>query len=313
MALDHVVTLVGGVGGAKLVLGLARILAPAQLTVIVNTGDDLNLYGLSISPDVDTVLYTLSGLAAPDTGWGMAGDTTQMLDMLRTYGQDPWFQIKDRDLATHLLRSQWLAEGLTLTEAIERLRQGLGIAHPVLPMSDDPVRTQVHTREHGVLGFQEYFVRERWQPVVTALEYQGAATAQPSAAVRAALAEASLVVIGPSNPLLSIAPILAIPGMREALAGTPCVAVSPIVGGTALKGPAAKMMDELGLTASAQAVAAYYGDLLTGFVLDERDTPALTEADFACPVLVTDTVMQDEAAKIRLAQNVLAWAEEAIV
>ena len=310
MALKRIVALAGGVGGAKLALGLARALPPEALTVVVNTGDDFSLYGLAISPDLDTVMYTLGGVANPESGWGLAGDSNQMLDMLRQYGEQPWFGLGDRDLATHLLRTQWLAEGQSLTQVTARLCRGLGIPQAILPMSDDPVRTLVDTVEHGQLAFQEYFVRHRWQPVVERISYAGAAAARPGEAVLSALQAADAVVICPSNPLLSIAPILAVPGMREAMGGKPVVAVTPIVAGGALKGPAAKLMGELGWVVSPASVAAYYGDLLDGFVLDQRDSSAFTQADFACRMFVTETVMVSEQDRVRLAQQVVAWAEE---
>lgn len=310
MALRQVVALAGGVGGAKLALGLARVLPPDQLTVIVNTGDDFCLHGLAISPDLDTVMYTLGGVANSDTGWGLAGDTTQMLDMLRQYGEQPWFKLGDRDLATHLLRTRWLAEGQSLTQVTGRLCKGLGVDQAILPMSDDPVRTLVDTVEYGELAFQEYFVKYRWQPVAKGITYAGAEAARPSETALTAIQEADAVVICPSNPLLSIAPILAVPGMREALLEKPVVAVTPIVSGEAIKGPAAKLMSELGWTVSPPSVAVYYGELLSGFVLDERDAGAYTQADFGCQVWVADSVMVSEQDKVRLARQVLTWAEE---
>lgn len=310
MALNHVVALAGGVGGAKLALGLTCCLEPDQLTVIVNTGDDFQLYGLAISPDLDTVMYTLSRLANPETGWGVAGDTVHMLDQMRRYGGPDWFRLGDRDLATHLYRTTCLAEGQTLTEVTGRMCTALGIAHPVLPMTDDPVRTAVETVEYGWLDFQEYFVRHRWQPTVTSIAYRGAEQARLSDAVRAALDKADVVVICPSNPLLSVAPMLAIPGMIAAIGQTPVIAVSPIVAGAAIKGPAAQLFTQLGRTASAPSVAAYYGDLLAGFVLDVRDGERYTQADFRCPILVTDTIMRTEQDKCDLAHRVLVWAKE---
>ncbi len=310
MALNHVVALAGGVGGAKLALGLARCLDPNQLTVIVNTGDDFQLYGLAISPDLDTVMYTLSGLANPETGWGIAGDTTSMLDQMKRYGGPAWFGLGDRDLATHLYRTACLSTGKTLTEVTRQMCLALGIAHTVLPMTDEPVRTTLETVEHGWLDFQEYFVRHRWQPTVKLIEYRGAEQASLSIAVRAAFDRADVVVICPSNPLLSIAPMLAIPGMISAIGRAPVVAVSPIVAGAAIKGPAAKLFNDLGLIASAPSVAAYYGELLAGFVLDVQDGALYTQADFRCPVLVTDTIMKTEQDKCSLARRVLAWAKE---
>lgn len=312
MALERVVALAGGVGGAKLALGLSRALRPEQLTVVVNTADDFVLYGLPISPDLDTVMYTLSGIANPETGWGVAGDTTHMLDMLARYGETPWFRLGDRDLATHLLRAAGLAQGQRLTQVTRRLAAALGVQSALLPMTDAPVRTIVHTREQGHLEFQEYFVRYRWQPVVERIEYAGAESALPTSEVMTALAAADVVVICPSNPLLSVAPILALSGVRAALRQKPCVAVSPIVAGQALKGPAAKLMAELGWDVSPLAVAHYYGDLLAGFVLDVQDRDGFSDQDFPCRVLVTDTIMQDDGDKLRLAREILRWIEESL-
>lgn len=309
MALKNVVALAGGVGGAKLAFGLSRVLSPDQLTVVVNTADDFSLYGLAISPDLDTVMYTLAGVANPEMGWGLVNDTAQMIDMLACYGQQPWFRLGDRDLATHLLRTQWLAEGQTLTEVTERLSTALGVRNSILPMTDAPVRTVVDTKEHGTLEFQDYFVRHRWQPTVVGLHYAGAEVARPSAKVIAALETADVVVICPSNPLLSIAPILTVPDLREALAQKSCVAVSPIVGGAAVKGPAAKLMTELGWLASPVGVLDYYGDLLAGFVYDEQDVAHFPEGAVSCRLLMADTIMKDAQDKIRLAREVLHWVE----
>ena len=310
MAIERVVALAGGVGGAKLAFGLAKVLPPGRLTVVVNTGDDFTLYGLAISPDLDTVMYSLAGIADPQVGWGVRGDTRQMLDMMARYGERPWFQLGDRDLATHLLRTGWLSAGYTLTAVTRRLCEGLGVAQIILPMTDATVRTMVETVEYGILEFQEYFVRHRWQPVVKAIEYRGAERAELSLEVQTALERADAVVICPSNPLLSIAPLLAIPGMVEAVSEKLCLAVSPIIAGAAVKGPAAKLMAELGWSVSAQAVANYYGRLLAGFVFDRRDASRLSAADFNCRVLVTDTLMTTDHDKTRLAQEILSWVEE---
>src|SRR5437868_5857084 len=216
---SQIVALAGGVGGAKLADGLARCLPPGALTVIVNTGDDLTHYGLNISPDLDTVMYTLAGLADPVNGWGLAGDTRQMLGMLQRYGDDAWFGLGDKDVATHLLRTQALSSGNTLSEVTAHLASALGISARILHMSDQPVSTIVETADGETLAFQEYFVRYRWQPIVKRLRYDGAATARPAPGLLEALAEATIIVICPSNPLLSIEPILQVAGIREALAG----------------------------------------------------------------------------------------------
>lgn len=312
MALTHVAALVGGVGGAKLAFGLAKLLDPGQLSCIINTGDDFSLYGLEISPDIDTVMYTLSGLANPQTGWGLAGDTTQMLEMMQRYGHEAWFQLRDRDLATHLLRTEWLREGQTLTEVTARLAAALGVAHPLLPMTDSLLRTRVNTVEHGWLEFQEYFVRYRWQPTVTELRYHGADQAVLPSGVKNALERADAVVICPSNPLLSIDPILAVPGLRGMLAEKPTVAVTPIIEGGAVKGPAAKLMAELGWPVSPVSVAAHYADFLNGFIADVRDGTQVAQADFGCPLLVVDTMMRTDQDRVRLAGEVLGWVEEII-
>lgn len=304
-----IAVLVGGVGGAKLALGLQQVLPPENLTVIVNTGDDFWHYGLRICPDLDTVLYTLSGRVDPVNGWGVADDTRVTLGALRNLGEDPWFGLGDRDIATHLLRTHLLRAGYSLSDVIQRLAQGMGVQPKILPMTDEEVATRVDTVEHGELEFQEYFVRHRWQPVVKNLRYVGAEKATLSPAVREALQEADVILIGPSNPWLSIAPILAIPGLRQILTERliPRVAVTPIVEGRALKGPAAKLMGELGYEVSARVVAEYYGDVINRFIYDERDTPfqsgQLRLSSF-------DTIMQSTEDKARLARQILDWVRE---
>lgn len=304
----HVVALAGGVGGAKLAYGLAQVLPPDRLTIIGNVGDDLSLYGLHISPDLDTVLYTLAGAANPVTGWGVSDDTQHMGDMLRRYGEAPWFMLGDKDLATHLLRSMWLAEGLTLTAVTARLAQGLGVLHPLLPVTDDPVATMVDTVEHGVLGFQEYFVRHRWQPTVRRIWYAGVEAANVSDPAAQALEQADVIVICPSNPMLSIEPILAVPGVRERVAARrgKCVALSPFIGGQAVKGPAAKLMRERGMEPTPGCLASYYGELLDGVVIDQVDRDLVSQV-VGVPVLVTQTLMLSAEDKTRLAGDVLEW------
>jgi LPPG:FO 2-phospho-L-lactate transferase len=300
-----VVALAGGVGGAKLVDGLARILQPDSLTVIVNTGDDFTHYGLAISPDLDTVMYTLAGLAHPVNGWGLAGDTQQMIGMMRRYGDDAWFGLGDMDLATNLLRTQALASGQSLSSVTQRLSSALGVQIRLLPMSDDPVRTMVETVEHGILPFQEYFVRYRWQPTVTRLWYDGADRARPAPGLLDALAQADTIVICPSNPMLSIEPILSVPGVRTALEqrACPCVVVSPIIAGQAVKGPAAKLMKELSMEVSAVGVAEYYGTLIDGLVVDTADEGITVRQR----KLVTNTLMQSPDDRVRLAREVVEW------
>ena len=304
-----VVALAGGVGGAKLAHGLAQHLAPDQLTVIVNTGDDFEHLGLLICPDIDTVLYNLAEVQHPQQGWGRADESFQVLAETKRLGHDAWFRLGDRDIALHLLRRQMLDAGLSLTEIILELALRLGIKHPVLPMSDQPVRTIIHTPE-GDLPFQEYFVHRRTEPMMLGMRLEGLDQARPSAAVSTALAEADLVVFCPSNPYVSIDPILALPGVREAVAATPSIAVSPIIGGMALKGPAAKMMAELGADVSAVGVARHYADLLDGFVLDHADQHLAEDVNaIGIRPFVTGTIMRDKTDRAWLAGEVLAFAQ----
>ena len=303
----HVVALAGGVGGAKLATGLQAALPPGRLTVIVNTGDDFEHWGLHICPDIDTVIYNLAGIHNPETGWGRADESFTVLNEMEKLGGEVWFRIGDRDLATHLRRTEWLRQGLPLTEITARLRRMWGVPTQVLPMSDDPVHTLVHTDE-GDLPFQHYFVRRQCEPILVDLTFVGADKARIPASVEEALAQADLIVLCPSNPYLSIDPILSVADMRQRLRALPVpkLAVTPIVAGQALKGPAAKMMRELGEMSSPLTVVDHYGDLLDGFVLDERDA-ALEEA-VVLPTLVTDTIMTDTASKERLAREILAFA-----
>lgn len=310
----NLLALAGGVGGAKLAHGLALAAPEDELTVVVNTGDDFELHGLRICPDLDTVMYTLAGLANPETGWGLAGESFGALEMLVRYGAEAWFRLGDRDLATHVTRTARLRAGETLTQVTAALCAALGVRPRVLPMSDDPMPTMIVTDE-GELAFQDYFVRRRWQPVMRGVRFAGTESARPSPAVRAALDEAGIVVFCPSNPFVSLDPILVLHG--KALAdwrrrGGPVVAVSPIVGGEAVKGPAAKMFRELGVEPSALAVAEHYRGLLDGFVLDVRDA-AQGDAIRALGmrVRVTDTLMRGDADRRRLAAEVIAFAREA--
>ena len=306
------VALSGGVGGAKLALGLSRILAPAQLDIIVNTGDDFEHLGLMICPDLDTLTYTLAGLNNTETGWGRAGETWTFMTSLRALGGESWFQLGDGDLAIHVERTRRLAAGKPLSRVTAELTARLGIEFSVIPMSDDPVRTFVETAA-GALAFQHYFVRDQCAPEVTGFEFRGAKTATPSPMALGALADPALdaVVICPSNPFISIDPILAVPGLRGAIedAAAPVIAVSPIVGGKAIKGPTAKMMLELGVTQSAASVARHYDGLIDGFVLDSEDAASGDEIRaLGLDVLTTNTVMQSLEDRVSLAANVLEFA-----
>jgi LPPG:FO 2-phospho-L-lactate transferase len=308
----HVLALCGGVGGAKMAYGLTRILAPDQLTIAVNTGDDFEHLGLAISPDLDTVTYTLAGLSDEERGWGLAGESWNFLQSLGRLGGEDWFMLGDQDLAMHMLRTQALAAGETLSQVTTRLIRRLGVAHCVVPMSDQPVRTVIDTAGE-TLSFQHYFVRDRCQPVATGVRVEGAEAANPSPAFAEALARTDLraILICPSNPYLSIDPILAIPGVREAVAGSaaPCVAVSPIVGGAAIKGPAAKLMQELGVAPSSETVARHYAGLIDGLVLDVVDAQeaAAVEA-LGVRAHVAATVMRSDQDRIALARETLAFA-----
>ncbi len=312
-AQPRLVALAGGVGGARLAHGLAAWLDPDHLSIVVNTGDDFEHLGLLICPDLDTVLYNLAGVYHPEQGWGRADESFHVLDEAARLGHEPWFRLGDKDLALHLLRREQLVAGRRLTAITADLAQRFGVRHPILPMSDDPVRTIVCTTE-GDLAFQDYFVRRRCRPHMVGMRLEGLETAQPTPDVLTAIAQADAVVICPSNPYVSIGPILALPGLREQIAARPTVAVSPIVGGQALKGPAAKMMAELGAEVSALGVARHYADLLRGFVLDQRDAslaPAI--ADLGLRVCVTDTIMNDVPARIRLGAEVLRFVQEFFV
>lgn len=315
-----VVALAGGVGGAKLAFGLDRALAadnvrrpPSGLTVVVNTGDDLEVHGLHVSPDVDTVMYTLAGVADRERGWGLADETWQAMTMLERYGADTWFRLGDRDLATHLRRTARLAAGASLSEVTRDLASALGVGSALLPMTDHDVRTRLRTAD-GWLEFQEWFVRRRQADRVTEIRFEGVETSRPAPGVLEAIAAAGLVVLCPSNPYVSIAPILAVPGIREALlaAAAPVAAVTPIVAGRALRGPADRMLEWLGSESSSAGVAQLYAErypgLLDGFVIDRRDAALEPRiAALGLKVLVADTVMESDADRIGLARAFLDW------
>jgi LPPG:FO 2-phospho-L-lactate transferase len=304
-----VLALSGGIGGAKLALGLYRVLPPGLLTVVGNTGDDFEHLGLSISPDLDTLLYTLAGLDNPDTGWGRRGETWTFMAALEALGGETWFRLGDGDLATHVERTRRRAAGESLSAVTDDFRRRLGIAARLLPMSDDPVRTRLLT-DQGWLDFQDYFVRQRCAPEVRGIVFAGAASARPHPDLLAALADADLrlVVICPSNPLISIDPILSLPGLRDALHScrAPVVAVSPIIAGKAVKGPTAKMMAELGLPVDAASVAQRYRDIIDHYVVDAEDAGAATGLDI--PVTAARALMATTADREALARVVLAVA-----
>ena len=304
-----VLALSGGIGGAKLVLGLYRILPPGALTVVANTGDDFEHLGLSISPDLDTLLYTLAGIDNAETGWGRREETWSFMAALETLGGETWFKLGDGDLAIHIERTRRLAAGESLSSITDDLRQRLMITARLLPMTDDRVRTRLRTEE-GWLDFQDYFVRQGASPVVHEIYYAGASAAQANSDFLAALADENLemVVICPSNPFLSIDPILSLPGVRAALRAcrAPVVAVSPIIGGNAVKGPTAKIMAELGVPVCAVAVARHYADILDIYVADEADTDEFGE--FGIPVRLTRTLMRTLEDRDALARAVLAAA-----
>ena len=304
--------LAGGVGGARLACGLAGLLQPEELTIVVNTGDDFVHCGLQISPDLDTVMYTLAWRNNPDLGWGLAGESWSTFTALERLGGPVWFRLGDEDLATHLARTSMLGEGATLSDATLSLCRAFGVRHMIAPMTDMPVRTMVHTEE-GTMEFQRYFVGRRCEPIVRAIEYEGAGAASPSAAFAAALASPHLraVVVCPSNPYLSIEPNLSLRGVRESLAnlGVPIVVVSPIIGGEAVKGPAAKIMRELGREASCVEIARFYSSLADGILIDDcdRELAGSIEA-LGLSAHVAPSLMRDHDGQLRLARTVLDFA-----
>ena len=302
------IALTGGIGGAKLALGLTHALTPDELTLVANTGDDFEHFGLHISPDLDTLTYTLSGLNNPELGWGRQDESWNFMDALAELGGETWFNLGDRDLALHHLRTQMLNRGLALSDITGAICQQLGIAYSVVPMSDEPVRTMVDTKD-GELSFQHYFVRERCKPRVRGFRFDGIDRAKPAPEFLAALEHAEGVIICPSNPFVSIDPMLNLSGVREALKASPAkvIAVSPIVGGQAIKGPTAKIMRELNLASMADEVAEHYGDILDGFVLDELDK--FLDGRLRIPNTVAQTVMQTLDDRIDLAKHCIEFIE----
>ena len=301
-----IVTLCGGVGAARFLAGAVQIMDPREITAIVNTGDDLVLHGLSISPDLDTVSYTLAGLNNTETGWGVTGESWRAMQRLGDLGGDAWFALGDLDLATHLFRSQLLAQGLTLAEATDALRRAMGIEVNLLPMSNDRVATKVTRRDTGdELDFQDYFVRHHHEPRLRSIRFEGAERATPGPGVLDALRDATRVVIAPSNPLVSLGPILAVPGIAEALRArrTETVALSPIVAGAALKGPAADMLSDLGHEVSVLGVARLYAPYAETFIIDAQDAhheAGVVELGMKC--IVTNTVMETPQIAAHLAR-----------
>lgn len=304
-----ITTLAGGVGASKFLLGLVRVLPPEDVTIIANTGDDIELFGLRISPDIDTVTYTLAGVINETTGWGIAGDTFSALSWIARYGESPWFNLGDRDLATHIYRTEQLRKGNTLSEVTNHVRRSLGVSSVILPMTDSYTPTRVVTGE-GEMHFQEYFVRRRCEPRVREIRFEHMESAAPAPGVTAAILEADAVIICPSNPFISIGPILNVPGVRDAMKETRArvIAITPIIGGRALKGPAADMLRDLGYEVSARGVASVYREFVDLFVLDESDRAIKSEIEeLGLRVMVTDTLMNTLEDKQRLAQNVLEF------
>ncbi|MCG8416464.1 MAG: 2-phospho-L-lactate transferase [Proteobacteria bacterium] len=301
---NRIVVLSGGVGGARLVDGLAAILPDWALTAIINTGDDFIHWGLTICPDLDTVMYTLAGLADPDRGWGLRGETFRALAMMQRYRGPSWFGLGDGDLATHLVRSQALARGESLSDITARLCRDLGVQQRILPMADQPHPTAVDTAQRGTLLFQEWFVRERCRPVLRGIHLGG--TSEPAPGVLPAIDEARFVIVAPSNPYVSIDPIMSLDGVRDAVAAKKVVAVSPIVAGKAVKGPLADMIRQIGgQEPSAGAIAGHYGALLDGIVVERGDEGIIP----GLPTLATDTIMKNREDRMGLAGRVLAFGE----
>jgi LPPG:FO 2-phospho-L-lactate transferase len=304
------VVIAGGVGGARYAFGVSKVLPPEDLTVVVNIGDDFTHLGLRICPDLDTVTYTLAGLDNRHLGWGLAGDTTQAMDALAALGGPTWFSLGDRDLALHLWRTSLLSQGLSLTEVTRRIARALRVGTSILPATDDPVPTRVIT-DAGELDFQDYFVARHCEPRLQRVVFAGIEAAGPSREVVSALETADGVVIAPSNPFVSIEPVLALPGLRALVAGKPTLAISPIVGGQAIKGPAAKMLRELGLEVSPTGVARRYEGVIDAFLIDEVDAVLLPSvADLGLKVGTAQSIMRTDADRESLARASLQLLAE---
>ncbi len=305
MADLNIVALAGGVGGAKLADGLAKVLPPEHLTVIVNTADDFTYLGLRISPDLDTVCYTLAGLANPATGWGRINDTWNVLESIKQMGLPSWFQIGDADIATHLVRNIRYKEGWKLSQITEEFCKVWGVKVKVIPMSDERIQTWVRTKE-GDLEFQEYFVHQRCEPVVSGFYFEGIDRSKPATGVLAAIENCDAVIICPSNPWVSIDPILAVPNINKALGSKTVIAVSPIIGDKTVRGPAAKMFSELGIQPSAKAVAQHYNKLIHSLFVDNSDRAQVQEINqLGIHAPLTNILMRDQADRVRLAQEIL--------
>tara|TARA_Y100000590_G_scaffold228626_1_gene257940 strand:+ start:1331 stop:2263 length:933 start_codon:yes stop_codon:yes gene_type:complete len=306
--MNKVLALAGGVGGAKLVLGLSKILKPEELSIVVNTADDDMFHGLHVSPDVDTVIYALAGLTNKTTGWGVDGDSFRTLSALKRLGDETWFQLGDLDLATHIKRTSMLHSGKSLSEATQHLAKNLGISHDVIPMSDDSVKTKAIT-ESEELDFQDYFVRRKCEPAIQEIRFDGITKAKPSQQFIDAISEAETIIICPSNPVVSIAPIIELPGIKELVSNFKGkrIAVSPIIGKKALKGPAAKMMMELNEDVSSIGVAKRYIGICDWFVIDKADTEEASEIEkLGMNVHITSTIMNSDEEKINLANKILS-------
>jgi LPPG:FO 2-phospho-L-lactate transferase len=307
-----IVVLTGGTGGAKLIAGLAAEIDPAGLTIITNTGDDCVFHGLNISPDVDTIIYTLAGLVDSTRGWGIQGDTFSVLNQLRCLGEDAWFQLGDRDLATHITRTRLLREGVKLAEVTDRIRRSLGVKATILPMSDDRVQTRVDTPQ-GEISFQEFFVKEASRREVIGVRFDGVDRSEPAPGVIEAIERANAIIVCPSNPITSIGPILAVPGIRAVLkeVKAPVVGVSPIIGQVAISGPAHKLMIACGKEASVVGVAACYDDFLDTLLIAHEDRGWMSQIGrLHVQVVLADIHMTSLVEKRRLAREVLAWARK---
>ena len=306
----RITALAGGIGASKFLLGVVGVLAPKDITVIANTGDDIELFGLRICPDIDTVTYTLGGVINPVTGWGLSGDTFECLQRLKRYYGDAWFNLGDRDLATHIFRTNQLRQGFSLSEITDSIRRVLDVESTILPMTDSYTPTRITTDE-GEMHLQEYFVRRRCEPRVISVRSDNIAFAKPAPRVISAIIDADLVIVCPSNPFISIGPILSVPGLRDALRETNAtiIAITPIVGGKALKGPAADMLRDLGHEVSASAVARIYNDFLDVFVLDEMDAELKDDIEAnGARVITTNTIMDTAEQKATLARTVIEAA-----